>query len=284
MRLVSRTMPGLQCQKCVLPGGTCSTSASWKDTKRQAGSPACVFMAASFGAREGELKKISRRGGVPSGGSGGRASAFAGEFAIQGGQAHAQQLRGLLLVATRLGKGAVQVGDFLFAQKILERTDPLRHRDRGGRASRHWHVVVKWKQSFGRPGRSGAGRGCNRRRSVGRWRNLDPDLLEQGGWQVADVEHVAFAERAGALDGVLEFAHVAGPVVTAEDFDRLARDLEWRVGPRAELALQEVRNDQRDVVGALAQGRQVDRNDVETIVEVRAESAVLDPFFERQKR
>src|SRR5579872_3282225 len=44
-----------------------------------------------------------------------------GEFAVKRGEADAENQRGLLLVAAVLGQGAVEVGQLLFAQIILER-------------------------------------------------------------------------------------------------------------------------------------------------------------------
>ena len=61
-----------------------------------------------------------------------------------------------------------------------------------------------------------------------------------------------------ALDDVLELAHVARPVVVHQQIERFGRQLEC--GPRVLVAvlLEEVLDEQRDVVLALAQRRQLD--------------------------
>ncbi len=80
----------------------------------------------------------------------------------------------------------------------------------------------------------------------------------------------------GALDGVLEFADVAGPVVNfqaahgfrLDGFDLLAHGFG--------IAIQERAREQRDIFAAFAQGRQVDGNHAEAVVKILAEAAFGD--------
>jgi hypothetical protein len=81
--------------------------------------------------------------------------------------------------------------------------------------------------------------------------------------------------RADSRHHVLELAHVAGPVVLLEAFDRRRLD---RLVAEAGLGgdAQEVAHEVADVLEPLAQRRQAQRHDVEAIVEVLAEQALLD--------
>ena len=80
----------------------------------------------------------------------------------------------------------------------------------------------------------------------------------------------------GALDHVLQFAHVAGPVVLHQAahvaFGQLEVALEL-----AALALHEMRRQERDVVAAFAQRNGIDREHVEPEIEVLAEAAAPRP-------
>src|SRR2546426_11423920 len=102
----------------------------------------------------------------------------------------------------------------------------------------------------------------------------------QGDWS-SDVcssdlspDHVAGGHDHEAFHHVAELAHVPGPVVGDEVAERLARD---GLEPLAVLPAEErdeVVHEQRDVVLALAQGGHLDRDDIETVVEVLPEAPV----------
>ena len=87
-------------------------------------------------------------------------------------------------------------------------------------------------------------------------------------------------EHDESLDEVLKLADVAGPVVLLQGFEE--RGFEF--GRRADVLLGglrcEVRGEDGDVFAPLAQRRQVQRHDVETIEEVLTEAPVLDLMFE----
>ena len=83
-----------------------------------------------------------------------------------------------------------------------------------------------------------------------------------------------------ALDHVLQFAHVAGPVVLLEGFERLFADLHARAAVLAAELGEEFADQERDVLLALAQRRHEERNDVEAVEEVFAEVALGDLLFE----
>ena len=80
-------------------------------------------------------------------------------------------------------------------------------------------------------------------------------------------------EHDGALDRVLELAHVAGPAVLGEALERGRRAAGDRLAVLLGVDLDEVLREQRDVVAAIAQRRHVHRDHVEAVVEVLAEPA-----------
>ena len=76
-----------------------------------------------------------------------------------------------------------------------------------------------------------------------------------------------------AFEDVLEFAYVAGPVVAFERVAGPARQAGNGTAEAARGSAQEVPGEQRDVLATLAKRRHRDRKDVETVVEVLAETA-----------
>ncbi len=107
---------------------------------------------------------------------------------------------------------------------------------------------------------------------------VELEVLHLGG-EVAEVEDGAAGEGAGALDGALEFADVAGPVVLHEEVEGFVGE---GVGEAvlAFHAFEDVGGEEGDVAAALAQGGDAESDDVETKVEVFAEAAGLDELGE----
>src|SRR5262245_7085977 len=94
--------------------------------------------------------------------------------------------------------------------------------------------------------------------------------------QIVGRDHIARRHDHEPLDHVAQLADVAGPVVGQEVAERLARE---RLRPLAVLGAElrdEVAHVGGDIVLARAQGRHLDRDDVEPIVEVFAELALAD--------
>src|SRR5581483_1733890 len=94
--------------------------------------------------------------------------------------------------------------------------------------------------------------------------------------EVVDPDRRPLAEDEDALDEVLELADVAGPRVAEEGVDRLGTERLLRDPHLAALRLREVAEEEQEVVAALAQRGQVHGHDVQTVVEVGPEAAVLD--------
>src|SRR5262245_38407147 len=103
--------------------------------------------------------------------------------------------------------------------------------------------------------------------------------LRRRGQQVGrDFQRRAGRQDDGALQHVFQLADVARPGVLLKPPHRPPADaVQALADPRRELVHQEV-DEQRDVVLPLAQRRQADGEDVEAVVQVLAESFLLDLF------
>ena len=85
-----------------------------------------------------------------------------------------------------------------------------------------------------------------------------------------------FGQQHRALDGVLQLADVAGPVVAHQQLQRVGRQAVDAASSARRRSGAGRTSPARDVVLALAQRRHVDRDDVEAVVEVLAELPVGD--------
>src|SRR5262245_21563498 len=95
-----------------------------------------------------------------------------------------------------------------------------------------------------------------------------------------DRQHGAGREDNGALDDVLELAHVAGPLILRQQLHRVPRDA---VDLPAELlaeAADEVRHEQWDVLGPFPQRRHGQRNHVQAEEKIGAEPPQTNFFVE----
>ena len=90
--------------------------------------------------------------------------------------------------------------------------------------------------------------------------------------QVAGLHRGPAREDDGALDHVLELAHVARPGVALQAGERLVREAVEVPVVLGGVHPQEVLGQHRHVFPALAQGRRGDRDDVEPVVEVLPEA------------
>jgi hypothetical protein len=77
-----------------------------------------------------------------------------------------------------------------------------------------------------------------------------------------------------ALDQVLQLADVAGKAVVKQRLDRALAEAGHVALVALAVVVQEVAHQQRDVVAALAQRRQVDGEDIEPVEQVFAEAAL----------
>src|SRR5262245_7322526 len=129
--------------------------------------------------------------------------------------------------------------------------------------------------------------GTQHRRSADRgarvdrgWRRRDrrAEALDVGGdlRQLGHRQLRPIGQHHGTEYGVLELAHVAGPGVAGEQLHRLLGHAGHAPALLGGKAGEEVHGQLRHIVEAVAQRRHPDREDVEAIVEVLAELAVLD--------
>ena len=92
-------------------------------------------------------------------------------------------------------------------------------------------------------------------------------VILQRGRKVGHLQHAFGLERVEAIDAMLQLAHVAGPVVGiegVEEFLARVRFASSRGGSRSS----KVTHQQRNVLLALAQGRQARGKDVEAVKQV----------------
>ena len=100
--------------------------------------------------------------------------------------------------------------------------------------------------------------------------------LAEAGRQRLGLQQLARPQHDRALDDVLQLTDVARPVVLLEHGQGLRRHAPRRPAHLLRQLLDEVGDQQRDVLAAIAQRRQVERDDVETVEEILAQDALGD--------
>jgi len=93
--------------------------------------------------------------------------------------------------------------------------------------------------------------------------------------RVVDLDQRTRSDDGRTLEDVLELAHVPGPVITQEAVHRLPRHSAQRLSVESRHVAHDVVCDERDVGHALAQGRQSQRKDVQTLIQIHPELACL---------
>src|SRR5438445_4097779 len=146
--------------------------------------------------------------------------------------------------------------------------------------------------------RRGAARTCDH--AVRQAKSLEDalahDVIEGLGWQAgcpgdlhAGVQGRQLQARAAredhrSVDGVLKLADVTGPRVAHELLHHIGRNRLDAPAETSGVVRDEVAHEKRDVLGPLAQGREIDWKDVQPVVEVGAKLSRLDQLFERPVR
>ncbi|GIW39702.1 MAG: hypothetical protein KatS3mg076_0279 [Candidatus Binatia bacterium] len=95
------------------------------------------------------------------------------------------------------------------------------------------------------------------------------EAVPDRGGKVVQVDPRAAREREGSFEDVLELSHVPRPRVFQHAFERSGRDF---LGPNSVVPAEgrdEMLDEERDVLLALAEGGKSDRDDVQAVVEVR---------------
>ena len=98
--------------------------------------------------------------------------------------------------------------------------------------------------------------------------------------QIFGQENVGGGEDGGALDGVFQFADVAGPRIIFQHLDGFQAELQLRLEFVGGDAFEKIFGEQADVFLAVAQRRQVQAHDIEPVEQVFAELFGGDFFFE----
>src|SRR5579863_6101518 len=112
---------------------------------------------------------------------------------------------------------------------------------------------------------SDGGIGGARRGAVQKFRNGDTEFLAGG-------------QENSPLDQIFEFANVARPRVVSESFHGICGNVLNGFVEAAAKFLDEVADEERNVLGALAKRWDVNGKDVEAVEEIAAEGAVSDKF------
>ena len=189
----------------------------------------------------------------------------------QGGAGDAEELGGLDLVAAGLGQraddelalgGGQELELFILAGELEERLHRAGERALVGLGTRLGFDHRSTRSRTRR--RRSESRGCAATRAA---RDFLGQILERDG--------VAGGEDHGALHAVFQLAHVAGPGVAADRLHRVARDLRRAGGLAQAVLVDEILDEQRHVVGAVAQRRQIHAHDVEAVEKVLAEFLAL---------
>src|SRR5579859_30486 len=104
-----------------------------------------------------------------------------------------------------------------------------------------------------------------------------------GPWVVSvkiDAEFGAVLHGHGALNGILQLAHIAGPFKMFEGLERLRTDAENALLRRIGVLLEEVIGEKLDIFAAIAQRRHLDGNDAHAIVKIFTEGTVRDHLLQ----
>jgi len=114
---------------------------------------------------------------------------------------------------------------------------------------------------------------CHRRREGAR----SVDGLRLGQFKT---QQTSLREDDSAFDGVLQFAHIARPVVGSELAHRGFRNSRWGTTHAPGALHHEMGGERRDVLAAFAQWRDFNRKDAQAIEKVLAEPAGIDLFLQ----
>ena len=97
--------------------------------------------------------------------------------------------------------------------------------------------------------------------------------------QVLRQEHIACRQYGGTLQGVLQLTDITGPGVGLHDLDGFPGELEKRAVLLLGDAGEEILCQQGDVLRTSAERRQMDTDDIETVIEILAEFLLGDGFL-----
>src|SRR2546425_4903639 len=118
----------------------------------------------------------------------------------------------------------------------------------------------------------------------GLWlRGGDPGYPHPG-VQGRQLQARAAREDHRSVDGVLKLADVAGPRVAHEPLHHIGRNRLDAPAETSGVVRDEVAHEKRDILGPLAKGREIDRKDVQPVVEIGAKLSRLDQLLERPVR
>lgn len=224
------------------------------------------------------------------------------QFLNEGRPFDPQQLGGLVLDAVSPLQGFINKTKFHSFQKIFQ-IDPLRFQHgkvrpdelpasgaHAGRCSRTRRPGIGKISADRRHARfRGCGGGSRRRlrgmhaeRALGQGRQAveRADVIADLGGQVVHLHTVAIHENAQALHEVFQLAHIARPAVGKQHPGRILAKPQQRPAFFLAESLQKALCEDEDIHPSFAQGRQVQRDDVQAVVEVFTETSGRDFAFQ----
>src|SRR5689334_20568906 len=91
---------------------------------------------------------------------------------------------------------------------------------------------------------------------------------------------VALREQERFSDDIFQFAHITGPGVRLQKIHRIRMNGRFGRAEFGPVLMEKVADNGRNIFAAIAQGRQVDDNDAESIVKVVAKLLLANGVFE----
>jgi len=95
-------------------------------------------------------------------------------------------------------------------------------------------------------------------------------------WEQIDVDALLGGKNYGALDNVFQLAHIARPIVIHQELQRRGSKVAQRLVVFLAVADEEMGEQRRNILAAVAQGGQRQMNDVQAMVKIFAEAAFAD--------
>src|ERR1700730_4903516 len=91
--------------------------------------------------------------------------------------------------------------------------------------------------------------------------------------KILKLDSTSFTERAGPLDGVFKLAYISRPSVTDKALHCFHIDILLLGAGLRSIFLKEVIHQERDILQAFPERRELDRNDCQPVIEILAKSA-----------
>jgi len=113
------------------------------------------------------------------------------------------------------------------------------------------------------------------------WQRGRSNFLDFGkGAEPFSLDFLGRFQRHRPLDGIFQFAHVAGPVIVPQDLKRPRTDARYVLAHRPVVTRQKMIYQDLQILRALPQRRNVNRDDRDPIVKILPEKSQLDALLQ----